>query len=54
MIEALGEEMMPIIQKRAEELVLPGTFDAVRIIASRLGDNAGISGAAVLAQARSK
>ncbi len=53
-IEALGEEMMPIIQKRAEELVLPGTFDAVRIIASRLGDNAGISGAAVLAQARSK
>lgn len=53
-IEALGEEMMPIIEKRAEELLLPGTFNGVRILASQLGDHAGISGAVVLAQARSK
>jgi glucokinase len=53
-IEALGEKMLPAIQKRAEELVLPGAFDGVQILVSRLGDHAGISGAAVLAQRRSK
>ncbi len=53
-IEALGEEMMPIIQKRVEELLLPGTFNGVRILASQLGDHAGISGAARLAHERSK
>ncbi len=53
-IEALGEEMLPVIQKRAQELLLPGTSNDVRILLSQLGDHAGISGAAVLAQARSK
>jgi glucokinase len=49
-IEALEQEMMPTITKLAREHVLPGTMKGIEIIASKLGDNAGIAGGAVLAQ----
>ena len=49
-IEALSKEMMPIICKIAFENALPGTERGIRIIESKLGDHAGIAGAAVLAR----
>lgn len=53
-MEALENEIMPVLVKTAEEHVLPGTMKGIEIRASRLGDNAGITGAAVLARNRSK
>ncbi len=53
-IEALTDEMMPTITKSAKSHVLPGTFGNVQIIASKLGDNAGITGAAVLAREKTR
>ncbi len=50
LIEALQDEMMSIIVKTAKEHILPGTSSGIEIKASRLGDNAGITGAAVLAR----
>jgi glucokinase len=49
-IEALQDEMMPTLVKTAKEHVMPGTMAGIEIKASRLGDNAGITGAAVLAR----
>ena len=49
-IEALAEEMMPTLIKAAKEHVMPGTMSGIEIKASKLGDNAGITGAAVLAR----
>ena len=49
-IEALQDEMMPTLVKTAKEHVMPGTMTGIEIKASRLGDNAGITGAAVLAR----
>jgi glucokinase len=53
-IEALEDEIMPTLIKSAKTHVLPGTFRTVDIIASKLGDNAGITGAAVLAREKSR
>jgi glucokinase len=53
-MEALSDEMMPAIVKSAKSHVLPGTFRNVEIIASKLGDNAGITGAAALARDKTK
>src|SRR5205085_3822090 len=53
-IEALADEMMTIITKTAKEHAMPGTLKGVEIIASKLGDNAGITGAAVLARRETK
>ncbi|MEY2429217.1 MAG: glucokinase, partial [Verrucomicrobiota bacterium] len=53
-IEALADEMMAIITKTAKEHAMPGTLKGVEIIASKLGDNAGITGAAVLARRETK
>jgi glucokinase len=53
-IEALADEMMAIIAKTAKEHAMPGTLKGVEIIASKLGDNAGITGAAVLARRETK
>lgn len=53
-MEALSDEMMPAIVKSAKSHVLPGTFRNVNIIASKLGDNAGITGAAALARDKTK
>ena len=49
-MEALADEMMDVIVKTAKEHAMPGTLKGVEIIASKLGDNAGITGAAVLAR----
>lgn len=49
-IEALEDEMMAIIIEIAKDYALPGTAKGIEIIASRLGDDAGITGGAVLAR----
>lgn len=48
-MEALEEEVFPTITKTARSLVMPGTGQGVQIVSSKLADNAGIMGAAVLA-----
>jgi glucokinase len=53
-IEALGDEMMSIIVETAHDYAMPGTAKGVEIIASSLGDNAAITGAAVLARQETK
>ncbi len=53
-IEALEDEMMPIISKSAVEHALGGTAKGIEIRASSLGDDAGITGGAVLAQRRNQ
>ena len=49
-IDALEERMMPIIERVAREHAFPGTENSFEVRASKLGDYAGITGAAVLAQ----
>jgi len=49
-IEALEKTMLPIIRKTAEAHVLPGTLRGIKIIASKMGDDGGIYGAALHAQ----
>ncbi|MBM3901512.1 MAG: ROK family protein [Verrucomicrobia bacterium] len=51
-IDALEDEMMSIIIETALDYAMPGTIKGVEILASKLGDNAGITGAAVLARSR--
>lgn len=51
-IDALEDEMMSIITETALDYAMPGTVKGIEIIASKLGDNAGITGGAVLAKAR--
>lgn len=53
-MEALADEMTNIIIKTAKAHAMPGTIKGVEIISSKLGDNAGITGAAVLARRQSK
>ena len=53
-IEALADEMMSVIVETAQDYAMPGTMKGVEIIASKLGDNAGITGAAVLARKQAK
>ncbi len=53
-IEALEEEMMPVITRIAREHAMPGTLMGTSIIASKLGDHAGIVGGAVLARRMTK
>ena len=47
-IEALGDRMLPRIITAAREHSFPGAFDGVRILPTRLSDDAGICGSAVL------
>ncbi|MDW8308219.1 MAG: ROK family protein [Verrucomicrobiales bacterium] len=49
-IEALENEFMPTLIKTAKDHVMPGTMNGIEIEASKLGDHAGITGAAVLAR----
>lgn len=49
-IEALENEIMPTLIKVAKEHVMSGTMSGIEIEASKLGDHAGITGAAVLAR----
>lgn len=51
-IDALEDEMMAIIVETAFDYAMAGTAGGVQIIASKLGDHAGISGGAVLARQR--
>jgi glucokinase len=53
-IEALADEMMSVITETAKEYAMPGTMKGVEIIASKLGDSAGITGGAVLAKRKIK
>jgi glucokinase len=53
-IEALSDEMMSVILETAKDYAMPGSLKGVEIIASKLGDNAGITGAAVLARRETK
>lgn len=53
-IDALEDEMMAIIVETAHDYALPGTDKGVEIIASKLGDDAGIYGGAVLARKATK
>jgi glucokinase len=50
LIEALENEMMSAITKSAKAHVMSGTMEGIKIEASKLGDHAGITGAAVLAR----
>jgi glucokinase len=47
-IDALGDEMMAIILETAQDYGLAGTSKGVDIIASKKGDDAGITGGAVM------
>jgi glucokinase len=49
-IDALEDEMMAIIIETAFDYAMPGTARGIEIIASKLGDDAGITGGAVLAR----
>jgi glucokinase len=53
-IEALADEMMSVIVETAKDYAMPGTMKGVEIVASKLGDNAGITGAGVLARRETK
>jgi glucokinase len=53
-IEALEDEMMAIIVETAKDYAMPGAMKGVEIIASKLADEAGIVGGAVLARRETK
>ena len=53
-IDALQDEMMSVIVETANDYAMPGAMKGVEIIASKLGDDAGITGAAVLARKEAK
>ena len=53
-IEALDETLMPRVIEVAQARALPGTARGIRIQATRLGDNAGIIGGAVLARRKTE
>ena len=53
-VEQLEHEMLPIIEKVARKQALPGTSKGVEIVATRLGDDAGITGGAVLVMRQTK
>ncbi|MEP6664044.1 MAG: ROK family protein [Verrucomicrobiota bacterium] len=49
-IDALEEEMMPVIVETAKNHAMSGTAKGIQIIATKTGDDAGIIGGAVLAR----
>jgi glucokinase len=53
-VEALEDEMMSIIVETARDYAMAGTMKGVEIVASKLGDEAGITGGAVLARKQAK
>ncbi|KAB2665586.1 MAG: ROK family protein [Verrucomicrobia bacterium] len=53
-LDALEDEMMAIIVATARDYAMAGTDKGIEIVASKLGDTAGITGAAVLARRGSK
>jgi glucokinase len=53
-MEALENEMLAIVIETAMDYALAGTAKGIEIVASKLGDDAGIVGGAVLARRASK
>jgi glucokinase len=53
-IQQLADDMMSIVIETAIDYAMNGTTNGIEIIASNLGDDAGITGAAVLARMNSK
>ncbi len=53
-MEALQDEMMSVIVETARDYAMAGSMRGVEIVASDLGDNAGITGGAVLARRNAK
>jgi glucokinase len=53
-MDALEDEMLAIIVETAHDYAMEGTARDIEIIASKLGDDAGITGGAVLARRQSK
>jgi hypothetical protein len=51
-IEALADEMMGTITKVAQDYATPNLFKQTTIMISKLVDDAGITGAAVLARSQ--
>ncbi|MBI3192399.1 MAG: ROK family protein, partial [Pedosphaera parvula] len=49
-IDQLEDEMMAVIVETAQDYAMDGTFAGIEIIASKLADDAGITGGAVLAR----
>ena len=49
-IEALGDHMMDRIQKGISRVAFPYAMEQVRVVKARLGDDAGVIGAALLAK----
>ena len=54
LMDALENEMMPMVIEAAREHAFPGTDKGVKILPSKLGDDAGITGGAVLARRETK
>jgi glucokinase len=54
LLDALEDEMMAIIVETAQDYSMPGAAKGVEILASKLGDHAGITGGAVLARENSR
>jgi glucokinase len=54
LMEQLEGEMMAIIVETAMDYAMPGTTKGIEVIASKLGDDAGITGGAVLARRSTK
>lgn len=50
LIQQLADDMMAIIIETAQDTAMTGTLKGIDIVASELGDDAGITGAAVLAR----
>ncbi len=53
-VEALDDTFLDSIRAAAKKYALPNTLDGVQIVPAKLGDNAGILGAAALARQRSE
>ncbi len=53
-IDALEDEMMAIIVETAKDYAMSGTAKGIEIIATKIGDDAGILGGAVLARKETK
>lgn len=49
-MDALQDDMMAIIEATARDYAMTGTSEGIRVVSSKLGDKAGITGAAVLAR----
>jgi glucokinase len=53
-IDQLEDQMMAIIVETAQDYSMPGTAKGIQILASKLGDDAGITGGAVLARQKTR